>query len=85
MPFEKKKVETPRYTDNQLDNMAKGMKEEFDKMEKVKVRIPIDKQNKEDLVVPVCINGYIFQIERGVSVEVPSVVYDILEEAGYLG
>ena len=80
-----KKVETPNFTDNQLDNMAKGMKAIFDEMEKVKIRIPIDKQNPKDLIVPVCINGYIFQIERGKMVEVPQTVYDVLEESGYLG
>jgi len=79
-----KKV-TPLVTDGQLDNEAKGMKAEFAKMAKVKVRIPIDKLNPKDLVVPVCVNGYIFQIERGKSVEVPETIAQILEESGYLG
>lgn len=82
---EVKKVVTPPLTDGQLDKMAEGMKKELAKMEKVKVRIPVDKHNKADLVVPVCINGYIFQIERGKSVEVPSEVARILEDSGYLG
>ena len=82
---EVKKVVTPALTDGQLDNIAKSMKEVFAAMPKVKIRIPIDKQNKDDLIVPVCVNGYIYQIERGKSVEVPETIADILENAGYLG
>lgn len=85
MEKEIKKTESPRYSDGQMDDMAKDMKTQFDAMKKVKVRIPVDKQNKEDKVVPVCINGYIFQIERGKSVEVPEEVARILEDSGYLG
>ena len=82
---EVKKVETPNLTDSQLDKMAEGMKKVFAQMEKTKVRIPIDKNNPKDLIVPVCVNGYIFQIERGKSVEVPVTIAEILEESGYLG
>lgn len=32
----------------------------------------------------VCINGHIFQIQRGTDVEVPQSVYDVLEQAGRL-
>ena len=32
----------------------------------------------------VCINGYIFQIKRGVDVQVPQSVYDVLEQAARL-
>lgn len=52
---------------------------------KVWVRIPADKLNKHDVVVPVCVNGYTYQIKRGERVEVPQTVADILENAGYLG
>jgi predicted Mrr-cat superfamily restriction endonuclease len=52
---------------------------------KVRVRIPADKLNKHDVVVPVCVNGYTYQIKRGEWVEVPQTVADILEQAGYLG
>ena len=78
------KNETPELTDNQLDNMAKTAGNEINKQDKIKIKIPIDKQNKTDSVVPVCINGYIWQIKRGESVEVPEVVADILTEAGYI-
>ncbi|AFZ66073.1 hypothetical protein [Deinococcus peraridilitoris] len=30
----------------------------------------------------VCINGHIYQIKRGESVEVPESVYEVLEQAG---
>ena len=32
----------------------------------------------------VCVNGHIFQIKRGVEVEVPETVYEVLEQAGRL-
>lgn len=47
--------------------------------------MPKDKLNKEDVVVPVCINGYTYQIKRGEWVDVPEEVARILEEAGYMG
>lgn len=32
----------------------------------------------------VCVNGYIYQIMRGIEVPVPQTVYDILDEAGII-
>lgn len=58
---------------------------ELAKGKKVRIRLPIDKLNKEDVIVPVCINGYTYQIKRGEWVEVPEEVARILEEAGYMG
>jgi len=81
---ELKKKETPKYTDKQLDDMAKVAGVAVNEQEKVKIRIPIDPLNKTDLIVPVCINGYVWQIERGKSVSVPDAVADILTEAGYI-
>lgn len=78
------KKETPKFTDKQLDGLAKVAGDEVNKQDKVKIRIPIDPLNKTDLIVPVCINGYVWQIERGKSVTVPEVVADILSEAGYI-
>ena len=51
---------------------------------KVKVRLPKAKTDKAENFVPVCINGYVYQVMRGVSVEVPETVAKILEESGYL-
>ena len=56
-----------------------------EKGKKVRIRLPKDKLNKEDVVVPVCINGYTYQIKRGEWVDVPEEVARILEEAGYMG
>jgi maltose-binding protein MalE len=49
---------------------------------KIKVRIKEDPKDKND--VPVCINGYIWQIKRGEFVEVPETVAKILAQAGYI-
>ena len=54
------------------------------KQEKVKIVIPKDPINKNDSFVPVAINGYIYQIKRGETVEVPKEVARILKEAGYI-
>ena len=79
------KKETPKFTDSQLDNMAKETGKEVNAtQDKVKIRIPIDPLNKHDLVVPVLINGYMWKIEKGKSVEVPENVAEILTEAGYI-
>jgi len=79
-----KKVETPKFTDTELDQMAKEAGKEVNKQEKVRIRIPLDPLNKTDLIVPVCINGYVWKIERGKTVTVPENVATILEEAKYI-
>lgn len=71
-------------TDRDIDNVAKETGAALKVEDKVKIKIPLDKNNKEDLVVPVCINGYVYQIKRGERVEVPQTVADILEEANYI-
>lgn len=79
------KKNTPNFTDAQLDDMAKKAGEQVKiESDKVKIRIPFDKLNPKDLAVPVCINGYIWQINRGEYVEVPKAVADVLSEAGYI-
>lgn len=65
--------------------VEKATGEELSKGKKVRIRLPKDKLNKEDVVVPVCINGYTYQIKRGEWVDVPEEVARILEEAGYMG
>ena len=74
----------PALTDKELVESAERIGEELNKMEKVHVRIPIDEKNKADKFVPVTISGYTFQIERGVSVEVPKEVERLLIEAKYI-
>ncbi len=51
---------------------------------KVRICIPVDRKNPADEVVPVAVNGYLYYIKRGESVQVPKVVADILNEAQYI-
>lgn len=80
----KKEMNAEQLTDREIDNVAKETGAALKVEDKVKIKIPLDKNNKEDLVVPVCINGYVYQIKRGERVEVPQTVADILEEANYI-
>ena len=50
----------------------------------VEIKIPIDPQNPKDLVVPVIINGYRWEIKRGEKVSVPEPVAKILEDSKYI-
>lgn len=51
---------------------------------KVKIRIPLNPLNEDDRVVPVCINGYNYFLNRGEAVEVPAPVAELLEMAAYI-
>ncbi len=51
---------------------------------KVRIKIPEDHRNPSNRVVPVCINGYLYYINRGQSVEVPETVAAILTQAQYI-
>jgi hypothetical protein len=57
---------------------------EIAKGKTVTVRLPKNKDDKGINYVPVCIDGHVWQVQRGVAVEVPQPVYDLLEKAGYL-
>jgi predicted DNA binding CopG/RHH family protein len=50
----------------------------------VQITIPVSELNPHDTVVPVCINGYLWQIKRGEEVTVPEEVKNILKEAKYI-
>lgn len=67
---------------------AKTIKEKLDAQPKVKIRIPIpsnmDPEKAKQLFVPVTISGYTYQINRGVWVEVPTSVAEILAESNYI-
>lgn len=73
-----------KITEKEIDEIAVKTGKEANKEAKVRIRIPLDKLNPKDLVVPVVINGYVWQINRGEAVEVPQTVADILAEAGYI-
>jgi hypothetical protein len=66
------------------NTLVGGMKAKLDKLPKVKIKIPIDKQNPKDLSVTVQINGYTYLIKRGEEVSVPNVVKTILERGKYI-
>ena len=72
-----------RASSAKVNKLVTGMKSKFAKCKKVSVRIPKSEHNPHDVVVQ--INGYIFQIQRGVDVEVPAPVKDLLDKGGYLG
>ena len=63
-------------TSNETKNISKEKKE--------KITIPKDQINSKDSFVPVCLNGKIYQINRGTPVEVPIEIAEILREAGYI-
>ncbi|MDP4147490.1 MAG: hypothetical protein Q8936_23980 [Bacillota bacterium] len=81
---EASKVVTPQLTDKEIDKLSVKAGQDINTQNKVTIRIPTDKLNKNDVVVPVCVNGYNFFINRGEKVEVPEIVADILMEAGYI-
>ena len=57
-----------------------------DKLNKdlVNIKIPVDKENPGEKLVPVTINGWTWTIKRGETVEVPVAVAELLEGANYL-
>lgn len=66
-----------------IDSEAKKWGEVLDKLPKR--RIKIKKSDDHDLAaVPVGINGYKYMIPKGVYVEVPEPVADLLEKADYI-
>lgn len=73
-----------KLTDKEIDKMAEEFGKKMKKQSKVKVIIPMDGLNKQDDAIPVCVNGYTYLIKRGIAVEVPETVAQILEESGYL-
>lgn len=75
---------TPILTDKEIDKVATQTGETLKKEGKIKIKIPIDKSNEKDLIVPVCVNGYLYQLERGKTLEVPESISEILSEAGYI-
>lgn len=64
--------------------MVSGMKGKLAGCRKVEIKIPIDKQNPKDKEVVVQLNGYVFQIQRGVTVTVPLPIKKLLERGNYI-
>ncbi|MED1948992.1 hypothetical protein [Brevibacillus centrosporus] len=82
-------------TESQMDQVTKDTASVLKEQDKVKVRLylspdeknKLEAQEKEGKQVQwpfqtVCVNGHIYQIQRGKTVEVPQTVAEILEQAG---
>jgi len=57
------------------------MKKALDKQEKKEVYIPLEGKEPEGAVETVILNGYRYDIKKGVRVEVPAQVADIIYDA----
>ena len=67
-----------------LDAQARSTGAVLAKEKKVRIKIPEDRKNPMNRVVPVCVNGYLYYINRGETVEVPETVAEILTQAQYI-
>ncbi|MDL2215733.1 hypothetical protein LJB77_01485 [Ruminococcaceae bacterium OttesenSCG-928-N02] len=74
----------PSLSDAQIDAAASAFGDTLAQQKKVRIKIPKDPINPADSFVPVCVNGYIYQINRGESVDVPQTVAELLEEGKYI-
>lgn len=79
-----KKVKAETLSGDQIDREAQEWGKIYNAEEKVSIRIPQDPLNRDDDTVPVCVNGYNYFIKRGVTVEVPRTIAEILERAQYI-
>jgi hypothetical protein len=85
MPARKTEPET--VSDAQLDQITRRTAEILADQPKRKVRLHQVPKGSSEKPLPdetVCINGHIYQIQRGVEVEVPESVYLVLEQASRL-
>lgn len=73
-----------RKVDVMQNEIHKAMKAAYAKEKKVRIKVPVDPLNKEDLSVTVQVNGYTFLIKRGETVDVPESIANILSEAKYI-
>lgn len=84
-------------TEREMDEVTKNTKQLLDEQPKVSIKLHLPQEEAAKIkaakeagkpyAVPfetVCINGYIYQIQRGEKVDVPQTVADILEEAGLI-
>jgi hypothetical protein len=86
MSSEKKSVETVKeepFDRKKFINECKAVKKLLDQQPKVSIRLPLLKDKNALNYASVCINGYIYQVQRGVNVEVPKPIATQLEQGGY--
>lgn len=69
-----------RITDTQIDEIAKNAGEWINESKKIHLLLPL--VDGEDSAVECCINGYNLILQRGVSLEVPEPVVELLRQAG---
>lgn len=73
-------IAAEKAAERKLTKQENALKAQLRKMKKVKMTIPEDPLNPDD-VVPVGWNGIIYAIPRGIEVEVPEVIRDIWQES----
>lgn len=91
-----KKTNTMEVSDTNFDKEAKDFGEQLKNEPKVKIRLhlPADEKAKyealeaqnKNVIYPtevIILNGYRYEIRRGVEVEVPEPIADMAKEAGY--
>ena len=67
----------------QVTQMGRATAEKLKKEKMYRVQIPVSELNKHDQQVVVGINGWNFQIKKGVPVTLPEPVVQLLQDAGY--
>lgn len=70
-------------TEADMNHFKMTTKAALDAQPKREVRLVVRGKGEPNYET-VCINGYLLQIQRGVAVEVPQVVYEILAEANLI-
>lgn len=90
-------TQAPKVTDKSLDGLAKDVGQALAKQKKVKVKLYLSTEDRAKLegaekagkkiawpFETVSINGYTYQIQRGIEVEVPESVYEVLSQANII-
>ena len=90
-------VKQVEMTEAQMDKVTSDTQRLLNEQPKVNIKLFLSQEETKKIAaareagkqveVPfetVCVNGHIFQIQRGIKVDVPQTVADILEEAGLI-
>lgn len=83
----KKTKTAPEPSEAEYQQQYRDIVEALNAQPKEKVRlyqVPADSSDEPLPDVTVSVNGHIYQIQRGVRVEVPKTVAEILEHAGHI-
>ena len=78
-----KSIKKEELNDKKIDNIAKKTGEVLAKQGKLRVSIP-KIEGSGETHIECAINGYNYIIKRGVGVEIPVEVYDVLKNAQIL-